>query len=180
MSNLLILPYRRKREGRTNYKKRLVLLKSRNLRLVVRRTNRALIAQIVDFDPKGDKILCGASSLELKKLGWTYSTKNLPAAYLTGQLLASKIKKKKMHAPNAILDIGVHSTVKGSRIFAVLKGVIDAGITVPAGDDIFPVDERLTGQHIAHYYKNNKNKQQFATYKDGNIAEQVKKIMSSL
>ena len=41
-----VLPYRRKREGRTNYKKRLALLKSGQPRLVIRRSNRYLQFQL--------------------------------------------------------------------------------------------------------------------------------------
>ena len=73
--------YRRKMEGRTNYSKRLSLLLSKKLRLVVRFTNQKVIAQVCEFNSqeKGDKILAAVDSYALKKYGWTSSCKNLPA-----------------------------------------------------------------------------------------------------
>ena len=100
---LQILAYRRKREGRTNYKRRLALLKSRKPRLVIRKTNTQIILQIVEYQPDGDKILCGTSSLSLKKLGWSYSCKSLPACYLTGLLLGSKAKGKTNSKANFLI-----------------------------------------------------------------------------
>jgi len=31
---------------------------------------------------------------------------------------------------------------------AALKGVIDAGVKVPADEEAFPVDERINGEHL--------------------------------
>ena len=31
---------------------------------------------------------------------------------------------------------------------AALKGVIDAGVKVPADEETFPADERLSGEHL--------------------------------
>ncbi|MFC1648994.1 50S ribosomal protein L18 [Nanoarchaeota archaeon] len=135
--------YKRRRQSKTNYKKRLELLKSGKPRLVVRRTNTRLIAQVVKYDDKGDKVLVTVTSSELKDLGWKGSLKSIPAAYLTGRLLA-----KKANVKEAILDIGLHTPVKGSRIFAVAKGALDGGLRLPVGENIFPSQERIEGQHI--------------------------------
>ena len=78
--------YRRKRKGKTNYKKRLNLLLSRKSRLVIRKTLTSTIAQIVNYDENGDKTIISANSSELKKLGWKMNTSNIPSAYLTGML----------------------------------------------------------------------------------------------
>ena len=43
--------YRRKREGKTNYKKRLSLLLSQKNRVVVRFTQTQIIGQVVSFEP---------------------------------------------------------------------------------------------------------------------------------
>ena len=51
----------------------------------------------------------------------------------------------------AFLDIGLHIPSKGTRVFAALKGVIDAGIEVPHGEDVFSDENRITGKHIANY-----------------------------
>ena len=78
-----VIQYRRKREGRTDYKKRLKMLISGIPRLVVRRTNKNIIVQVVDYSADGDKVIVTTNSSELSKLGWKHATGNIPAAYLT-------------------------------------------------------------------------------------------------
>lgn len=176
MHQTAVVPYRRKREGRTNYKKRLTLLKSRTPRLVVRRTNRNIIAQVIEYSPTGDKILCGVNSKELKKLGWDYSAKSLPAAYLTGKYLYSKMHEKNNIPPEIILDLGIHTPVKGNRIYALVKGLKDCGVNIPTSDEIFPPEDRLHGKHITAYYNNKKDKRVFSTYKIDPFDETFKKL----
>jgi large subunit ribosomal protein L18 len=100
----------------------------------------------------GDRVLVSADSNELaKRFGWLGSGSNLPAAYLTGLLcgfkaLASGVKE-------AVLDIGLRSPTRGSRVFAALKGVLDAGVLVPHDAGILPSEERIQGQHIVAYAK---------------------------
>lgn len=149
-----VVPYRRKREGKTNYKKRLELLKGRQNRLIVRRTNTQIIIQIAQYNPDGDKILLTTQSTELKKLGWNHSFKNTPAAYLAGLLTAKKAKEKKIQ--NAILDLGLQTPLKGNKLYATLKGAIDGGLKIPANQEIFPKEERIKGDHVAKY--NDKHK----------------------
>ncbi len=140
------IPYRRKREGKTNYKKRLTLLVSGTPRMVVRKTNKNMVLQIVDYDEKGDKVLVTASSAELKKHGWDHATGNLPAAYLTGILVARKSLNKKIKT--AIVDLGLQTPAKGSRLFASVKGAIDGGLGVKCSEEAFPPEERIMGKHI--------------------------------
>ena len=141
--------FRRKREGKTNYKKRLKLLLAGKPRLVVRPSLNNMLVQIVQYHHEGDKVIVSAHSSELEKLGWKFSKGNIPAAYLTGLLVGKKAGKKAIK--EMILDIGLKSPVKGSRIFACLKGIIDAGIKVPASEEILPKEERLKGGHISKY-----------------------------
>ncbi|MBU1201681.1 MAG: 50S ribosomal protein L18 [Nanoarchaeota archaeon] len=147
MSKKIKFEYRRKREGKTNYKRRLALLKSRKDRLVIRKTNNYLIAQIVRYEPDGDKVLVSANSKELQKLGWKNSCKNIPASYLTGLILGKKASEKKIK--EAIVDLGLQTPIKGSRLYSLIKGVVDSGMSVPASEDVFPPKERLTGSHIS-------------------------------
>ena len=156
---------RRKREGKTDYKKRLHLLLAKKPRLVVRITNQKIIVQLINFKPVGDEVLINVSSTELKKKGWNHSYKNLPAAYLTGYLVGKKAVEKNISG--AILDLGFKSPIKGNKIYACLKGAIDAGLQIPHSPEIFPSEERLSGKHIQDY-KNNK------------ITEIFKKIKSEL
>ncbi len=141
------VPFRRRRTGQTDYKKRLALLKSGETRLVVRHTNGNVIAQFVDWQREGDRIRTGAVALELGKLGWEGSAKNTPAAYLTGLLAGERAKKAGIE--DAVLDLGRRAPVRGSKVFAVLKGVLDAGVDVAHGDDdIYPSEDRLTGEFL--------------------------------
>ena len=146
MTKPIIIQYRRKRAGRTDYRKRLVMLKSAMPRLVVRASNKSVQAQIVSYDPDGDKVLVTARATDLRKLGWKGATGNTPAAYLTGLLLASKFKGKM--DGDAILDIGLHTHHKGGRIYAVAKGALDGGLAVRVSEDVLPAQERVDGAHI--------------------------------
>lgn len=159
--------YRRKREGKTNYKKRLSLLKSKKPRLIIRRTNTQVILEIAEYNPSGDKIICGVNSSILKKAGWKHSCKSLPACYLAGLFLGKKALAKKIK--EAIPDVGLQTPVAGSRIYAALKGVVDAGVRIHASDKIFPVKERLSGAHIKTFFLSNKNQVQFSAHKKRKI-----------
>lgn len=149
MSQTFRLPFKRKSEGKTDYKKRLRLLESRLPRLVVRRSLKNIQAQIVQFDEKGDKTLASANSKSLKKLGWNFSCDNTPAAYLVGLAIGKVAVKNKIS--KAILDSGLYKSTRGNRIYAVVKGAIDAGLDVPVGGEIMPSDERISGKHIAKF-----------------------------
>ena len=146
------VPFRRRREGKTNYHKRLALLKSGKPRLVVRKTLNHHIAQIVLYDPKGDKTVVSAHTRELMRdFGWRGHGGNTPSAYLLGLLIGYKALEKGIN--EAILDIGLHPPTRGSSIFAVLKGAVDAGLDVPHSEEIYPGEDRIKGEHIAEYAK---------------------------
>ncbi|PIO08943.1 50S ribosomal protein L18 [Candidatus Woesearchaeota archaeon CG08_land_8_20_14_0_20_43_7] len=149
---------RRKREGKTNYRKRLSLLKSALCRIVVRRTLNNITVQFIKYETTGDKVLAAATTQELKKFGWEFRT-NIPSAYLVGLLLAHKCKKIKH---KAIFDVGFFTPIKGSRLFAVAKGCVDGGMDLEHSPDAFPSDERIKGNHIAAFAKDNKRKEQFS------------------
>ncbi len=144
------VPRRRRREGKTNYYKRYRMIKSgKKIRAVVRRTNTQIIVQIIEFAPHGDKTLVGVVSKKLRRYGWKGSLKCTPAAYLTG--LLAGLKAKKLGIKYAIPDIGLHPSVKGSRIYAAIKGLRDAGVEVPASEEVLPDNGRIEGKHIAAY-----------------------------
>src|SRR3989338_1066842 len=148
-SKTYTVPFRRKREGRTHYRKRKSLLESGLPRLVVRRFLKNIQAQIVAFAPDGDRVLAAVHSAELGKFGWKAGRGNIPSAYLVGLLVGKKALAKNIK--EAVLDIGMHPSVKGSRIYAVLKGVTEAGVHVPHDAGILPPKERLEGKHVALY-----------------------------
>lgn len=142
-----VVPFRRKREHKTDYAKRLRLLKSRTPRVVVRRSNYQMTIQLVEYNPVGDKILRTVVSSSLKADGWNHSFKSIPASYLAGVKAGLDFKG---HAKKAVLDIGMHTPHKGSRLFAVLKGLVDAGFDVSHSDSVFPSEDRLSGKHISN------------------------------
>jgi large subunit ribosomal protein L18 len=144
-------PYRRKQDGRTNYRKRLKLLVSGIPRMVVRKTNKHIIVQIVQYSENGDHVVLTANSSQLKKQGWKYATGNLPAAYLTGALAGKLSQSKKIK--KAIVDIGLQTPAKGSRLYAVVKGAIDSGMEIPCSEEAFPSEDRIRGKHIQDYSK---------------------------
>jgi large subunit ribosomal protein L18 len=141
--------YRRRREQKTDYKKRLNLLKSGKTRFIVRRSNKHMVCQLVNYEDDGDKIVASAHSSELKEFGWTNATSNVPAAYLTGMLCG--LRGKKAGVADAILDMGLFPQTQGSRIYSSLKGLIDSGVESPAEEAIFPSAERISGKVIASY-----------------------------
>ncbi len=146
------VPRRRRREGKTNYYKRYRMIKSgQKIRAVIRKTNTQIIVQIIEFAPNGDKTLVGVTSKKLRRFGWKGSLKSTPAAYLTG--LIAGLKAKKAGIEYAIPDIGLHPSVRGSRIYAAIKGLRDAGVEVPASEEVLPSEDRIQGKHIAEYAK---------------------------
>jgi len=150
-SSRYCVPFRRRKEGKTDYRKRKAMIVSGKPRLVARSTINNLQVQLIMARPKGDEVLVSADSRELIKYGWKAPRGNLPAAYLTGLLCG--LKTKSANVEDAILDIGLHSPTKGARIFAVLKGFLDAGINVPHGEEKLPDDKRISGEHIVAYAK---------------------------
>lgn len=141
-----VVPFRRKREGKTDYGKRLKYLAANKPRLVIRVTGKQLITQIIEYQPKGDMILLGLVSSALEKMGWKGSQKNLPAAYLTGYLLAKEAAKKKIK--EAILDIGLRPSIKSGRIYACVAGALDGGLKINCAKEILPNQDRIQGKHI--------------------------------
>jgi len=144
------VPFRRRREGKTNYQSRKALVLSRLPRLTVRGTLKHMVAQIVEAKATGDKVIVSAHSRELiKTFGWQGGCGNAPAAYLTGLLCGYRATGQKVE--KAVLDIGLQSPSRGARVFAALKGVLDAGVTIPHKEDILPDETRIRGQHIVDY-----------------------------
>lgn len=138
---------KRRRQGKTDYKLRLGLLKSDARRIAIRRTNKYIIIQEIETDEAKDRVISGVTSKELTKHGWDEkfagSLKSIPAAYLAGLLAAKKIKGKKF-----ILDIGLAINKSGNRIYSAAKGLIDGGIKFEINEKVFPIKEVLEGKNL--------------------------------
>ncbi|MAG11114.1 50S ribosomal protein L18 [Candidatus Pacearchaeota archaeon] len=141
---------RRRKEHKTNYGRRLKLLKSEKPRVIFRRTNKYIIAQYVKSKEAKDKVVWGINSKDLLKYGWpeskSGSLKSITAAYLIGYLIGKQIASKKL--VNPIVDSGMVRTLHKTKVFAFLKGLKDAGVKIKCKDETFPSDDRIKGEHL--------------------------------
>lgn len=144
--------FRRRREGKTDYRLRRGLVLSGLPRLVVRGSLRNFAVQIIKAEVHGDQVITSAHSDELSsKYGWLGDTGNISSAYLTGLLCGFKAFGSGVK--EVVLDIGLHYPSKSSRVFAALKGALDAGLTIPFDKEKLPDEKRMQGQHVVEYAK---------------------------
>jgi len=171
--------FRRRREGLTNYRKRLALVASGLERVVVRKTNRRILGQLIKYEEKGDKVVASADSNELLKYNWP-SRRNKPTAYLTGLLLAKKAKSK----GEIILDIGITAPVKNSIPFVFAKGCVDGGMKLRGKFEV--KEDSCNSSEISKYAEilkkdNAEFKRQFGAYVDKGVAiEALPKIFNEV
>lgn len=168
--------WRRRREGKTDYqaRRRLVTQDKRKYnapkyRLVVRCTNKDIIAQIVAARVVGDEVLTAAYAHELPRYGVKLGLTNYAAAYCVGLLCARRhlqklkldetypgveevdgemfdIEEDEHRRPfTALLDIGLVRTTTGRKTFAVMKGAVDGGMNVPHNEKRFPAYSKEEG-----------------------------------
>lgn len=163
-------PFRRRQEGKTDYYQRKRLIsQAKNkyntpkYRLVVRFTNKDIIAQIVSSQITGDVVFTCAYAHELPRYGINHGLTNWSAAYAVGLLVGRRALQKlgldetykgveevegEFELTEAVedaprpfkvfLDIGLQRTTTGARVFGVLKGASDAGLYVPHSPNRFP------------------------------------------
>lgn len=155
---------RRKREGITDYRRRYRLIQSDNTRLVVRYSGKGVMAQLVQYEPDGDRVLATVTNRSLVKSGIELKGNNTTVCYLVGYLLGHKAKAKGIEY--SILDTGRRAVTRGGRISAVMKGFSDAGVEIPHDESILPDEDRIEGKHL-------KNKL------DSKLKEYVKKLEES-
>lgn len=139
--------FRRRRKNLTNYAKRLALVKGMLPRMVVRKSSKGVLVHFTEFSQKGDKVLAGAGSMQLKQYGWAPRC-NAPTAYLCGMLAGKMAARKGVKEFN--LDIGMYTPSKGAIVFAALKGAIDAGLKTSYSDGMI-TEDRITGAAIAAF-----------------------------
>jgi len=165
--------YKRRRSGKTDYyaRKRLITqaknkYNAPKYRLVIRFTNKDIVAQIVTSEISGDKVFMAAYAHELKAYGITHGLTNWSAAYATGLLLARRVLKKleldqaftgveeadgeyniteaaevdgeERRPFKVFLDVGLTRTSTGARVFGAMKGASDGGLYVPHSENRFP------------------------------------------
>ncbi|XP_062843397.1 60S ribosomal protein L5a [Trichomycterus rosablanca] len=132
-------------------------------RIIVRFSNRDIVCQVAYAKIEGDAIVCAAYSHELPKYGVSVGLTNYAAAYCTGLLCARRLLNKfgldKVYEgqveitgeefnvesidgqPGAFtcyLDAGLARTTTGNKVFGVLKGAVDGGLSIPHSTKRFP------------------------------------------
>ncbi|MCA9495497.1 MAG: 50S ribosomal protein L18 [Nanoarchaeota archaeon] len=143
-----VFRFNRRIRGLTDYSLRLKLLKSNMTRAVIRRSNKNMLIQFVDYTENGDKIIVSAKSTDLKKLGFNINTGNISAAYLTGLLAGKRLLTKKFNG-ECIIDLGLqNASFYGSRLYATVMGIKDSGVKVRVSDVVFPSEDRINGSHL--------------------------------
>ncbi len=162
--------FKRRRQGKTDYYARRRLCQqdknkydTKKYRFVVRRTNTKFICQVIYPTIQGDRVMCQATSSELKKYGLTAGLTNYASAYCTGLLCARRLLKnlkldgefKGVETANgelfdvydvgferrpfkAFLDVGLVRTTTGNRVFGAMKGAVDGGLYIPHNSKRFP------------------------------------------
>jgi large subunit ribosomal protein L18 len=143
------MPHMRRLDRKTDYSKRLKLVKSGLHRATVRKSLQNITVQIIRFEESGDKVTASASSKQLQAYGWKAPNGNVPAAYLTG--LLAGLRAKQAGVNEAVLDMGLKRSTNGSRVYATLIGMLDAGLKIPHEPKILPDEKRISGAHIAAY-----------------------------
>ncbi len=161
---------KRRRQGKTDYFARRRMIQqdknkydTKKYRLVVRRSNKRVLCQIVYSTIEGDRVICAASSKELMNFGVECGLSNYSAHYCTGLLVARRLLKdlkidstfSGVEAPNgdyfdinetnperrpfkAFLDCGLIRTTTGNRTFGALKGAADGGLCIPHSENRWP------------------------------------------
>jgi large subunit ribosomal protein L18 len=143
------VPFRRRREGKTNYHRRLKLIISRQPRMVVRKSNRYIRLQLITAEKEGDRTHVAAISSELPGYGYSGGLANAPAAYLTGLLFGRRAVEAGYD--EMILDKGLQRQVAAGTIYAALRGALESGVAIPHDAGVLPDDERTFGQIIASF-----------------------------
>ena len=142
---------RRRQENKTDYAKRIKLLKGELPRIVIRKTNKYISIQHVTSKEAQDKIEAGINSKVLLNYGWPKeakgSLKSIHAAYLTGYLFGKKISQQGKEK-DIIIDFGMIRNLHKTKIYAAVKGLIDAGVQIKYKKDIFPDENRIKGNHM--------------------------------
>lgn len=190
-------------------------------RLIVRITNRDIISQIAFARIEGDMIVSAAYSHELPRYGVKVGLTNYAAAYCTGLLLARRLLNKfgldKVYegqveitgdeynvenvdgqpgAFTCFLDAGLTRTSTGNRVFSVLKGAVDGGLSIPHSMKRFPGYDseskefhadthrrHIYGQNVSDYMKQLADddeeifKKQFSQYIKHGVAADMMEAM---
>jgi|TARA_B110000438_G_C15703079_1_gene601921 large subunit ribosomal protein L18 len=105
---------------------------------------------LVSWAKEGDLVTATVTGSDLlKKYGWpeSFSQKSVSASYLVGFAMGKAALAS--GTTEAVLDIGLAASTPGGRVFSALKGMVDAGLDIPHGENVLPGEDRLAGAHIS-------------------------------
>lgn len=184
-----------------------------------------MVCQIVYATISHDVVLAAAYSHELGRYGLKVrGCKDYAAAYATGLLLARRVLKKLgldtayvgQEKPDGqhflveesaerrpfyvLLDVGLHCTTTGARVFGAMKGAADGGLEVPHNTKRFPgasgegkkfdaavLRKYIFGGHVADWMKKlqeeepEKYQRQFSQYiRNGVAPDQVEAMWTAV
>lgn len=155
---MINLSKRRRIEGKTNYLKRMRLLEGKKPRIVVRKSNKYVTLQYVESKMAQDSVAVSVISKDLLDYGWPEakagSLKSLGAAYLAGFLFGKKLGSKKEY----VIDTGLIRSTKGSKIYAALQGISDAGLKIAIGKQMQPDEKRIKSDNLKDFFDKVKDK----------------------
>ncbi len=140
--------FRRRREGKTNYRRRKKAVISKRPLLYVFVSGKNTAIQMISPRLRGTSTR-SVNSRELDRHGWKSSRRSIPGAYLTGLLLGTRAQAAGVK--DAILYTNVRAYHSGGRTAAAVKGIVDAGFKLPVGEESLPKEERISGKHVAEF-----------------------------
>ncbi len=152
MNSRYIMPLKRRRLKKTDYRKRLALIKGGIPRAIIRKSIKNTNVDIAEYAVNGDKIVAHGSTVELKKFGWKSPTGNMPSSYLAGYLVGLRAKKKGVK--KVIVDVGRQRVIKGNKLMASVQGLLDSGMKVPVDKKFLPHKDRIAGKHLKTIQEN--------------------------
>lgn len=190
--------FKRRREGKTDFfaRKRLThqdknKYNTPKYRLIVRFTNKDVIAQVAYARLEGDHVICAAYSHELPRYGVKVGLTNYASAYCTGLLLARRLLTKLNLADTYVgqtevdgdefnvestddgpaafrcyLDTGLNRTSTGAKVFGALKGAVDGGLDIPHSVSRFPGYDNEGDNFSAEVHRNHIFGKNVAEYMD--------------
>ena len=147
------VPFRRRREGKTDYYKRTRLVVADAPRMVVRKTNRHIIIQLVTAEtgrrphPRSSKF-CRTGNIRIQRIDIQHTGSISDRHALCGKSKESRLRQGYSgyrSQPGNTRCTGLCRTERCCR---------SRTRCIPHGEKILPSDERAKGAHIAAYNKN--------------------------
>ena len=99
-------------------------------------------------------------------------------------MCGKKVQEQKIK--KIIVDFGLVTPFKGTRLYAAVKGLKDSGLEINCPEEMFPSDDRVQGKNIEEYANKlkedaKKYEKQFSAYlKNGIKPEELTKTVEGI